>query len=163
MASNVKGLDKLLAQIKALPDTAAVIAAAQLHRNAADTAEAVARAAPKRFGALARSCRAEQTPDNQRLDTAGVKARAGLSFQVIAGDAEAYYARWVEFGTAAAPAGRFRDANGKTRNNHQEHHATPAQPFFYPTIRARAAGDKAAMVKAGTAAAKAVAASASPI
>ena len=60
--------------------------------------------------------------------------------------------------TAAAPAGRYKDAKGKTRTNSQPHPATPAQPFFYPTIRARIQTEKRRMISAGSRAAKQVAA-----
>jgi HK97 gp10 family phage protein len=60
---------------------------------------------------------------------------------VYAGDDVAYYARWVEFGTQAAAAQPSRrNANYKRilvmTKALSAHHATQAQPFFYPAYRA---------------------------
>jgi len=62
--------------------------------------------------------------------SAGQRARqdAGLLITICAGNDEAYYARWVEFGTAQhRNGGMFA---GTT------HPGTNAQPFFYPAFRA---------------------------
>lgn len=51
-----------------------------------------------------------------------------LTLTIFAGNDEAHYARFVEFGTAPhAAGGMFKGAH---------HPGTPAQPFFYPAWRA---------------------------
>ena len=168
MPSRVKGLDKLKAQLNALPARAKAEAAQALAQQATQLTDAIARAAPKRTGALAASVKWVFAGDEPHFAATGVirsqdpspKAaylgRMGFSITILAGDDKAYYARWVEFGTSSAPAGRYTDAKGKTRTNKGVHHATPAQPFFYPTIRARQAQIRSKMVAAMRAAAKGV-------
>lgn len=81
-----------------------------------------------------------------------VKASLGgdLTLTIYAGNAEAYYARWVEFGTASHPnKGKF---TGTT------HPGTSAQPFFYVSWRANKKGAVRAVRKASRDAAKKVAA-----
>ena len=81
-----------------------------------------------------------------------VKASLGgdLALTIYAGNAEAYYARWVEFGTASHPnKGKF---TGTTNPG------TSAQPFFYVSWRANKKGAVRAVRKASRDAAKKVAA-----
>lgn len=168
----VKGLDKLLKQIQSLPQGQVDAARASLEQGASEVAEAVRRAAPSRTGALKRSVgwsRFGQAPKTSatgalRADStdgdAGAKALgdAGLKVTVYAGDDAAYYARFVEFGTRAAPAGKSKDAKGKTRTNKRAHPATPAQPFFYATVRALKKRVKSRVVRNANRAVKAGAA-----
>ncbi|WP_336801475.1 HK97-gp10 family putative phage morphogenesis protein [Kaistia sp. MMO-174] len=68
----------------------------------------------------------------------------GLTITVYAGNSEAFWARWVEFGTAPHEVGgKFAGA---------EHPGTRAQPFFFPAYRA---SRKSAKRKIGTAVRKA--------
>lgn len=56
---------------------------------------------------------------------------------VYAGDDEAYYARWVEFGTAPHSLAKGADiSRDKSQGGSRQHPGTPAQPFFYPAYRA---------------------------
>jgi len=65
------------------------------------------------------------------------KAANDLKVSIWAGSFEAYYARWVEFGTHARAAGPYRDTKGHKRNaGATGHRATPAQPFFFGPYRA---------------------------
>lgn len=51
-----------------------------------------------------------------------------MTITIYAGDEKAFYARWVEFGTAAHEnGGRFQGT---------DHPGTVAQPFFFPAYRA---------------------------
>lgn len=80
-------------------------------------------------------------------------ARRGVYASVYAGDDEAYYARFVEFGTKASPA-RAQRRNMKYRRTYvltkaySAHHETPAQPFFYPAYRANKKKAKAKIARA---------------
>ena len=62
-----------------------------------------------------------------------------LTITVFAGNDEAFYARWVEFGTRASVKGErvadHRKGPGYTRKSYRTHSGTPAQPFFYPAFR----------------------------
>ena len=68
------------------------------------------------------------------------------SVRVVAGNKKAFYARWVEFGTAEHAPGSYRDAKGKKRNAGTRGHAsTRAHPFFWPVYRAKKATVKKAV------------------
>lgn len=61
-----------------------------------------------------------------------------LTITLYAGSNEAFYARWVEFGTQGAVRGqRVADGRrkGKMRKSYRSHPGTAAQPFFYPAYR----------------------------
>ena len=80
----------------------------------------------------------------------GPQLGKGLTITIYAGDAKAFYARWVEFGTAPHIAGgKFKGAI---------HPGTAARPYFFPSYRANRKPAKAAIRKAVRAAAKQVAA-----
>ena len=156
----VQGLDRLVRQMKALPKLQIEAVAAANLANAEELAAAIERAAPKRSGATRRSVKVEtgQAAAAAGDAQAALKAAAGLNLRIVAGDDDAFYVRFVEHGTAGAPAGSFRDAKGKARKNKTVHHATPAQPFFWPTVRAHKARIKRKVTKAANQAAKAAAA-----
>ncbi|MEZ0212438.1 MAG: HK97-gp10 family putative phage morphogenesis protein [Xanthobacteraceae bacterium] len=94
----------------------------------------------------------------------GSKLGADLTLTIFAGNEAAYYARWVEFGTAATGFVASRE-NRKYKSvvvmtrELQPHAATPAQPFFYPAYKANRKSAKAAIRRAINSAAKKVAAS----
>lgn len=73
-----------------------------------------------------------------------------LTITIYAGNSEAFYARWVEFGTAAHKAGgKFAGATIP---------AIPASPYFYVSFRANRRRAKGRISRAITKAAKEVAA-----
>ena len=74
----------------------------------------------------------------------------GLTITIYAGDSEAFYARWVEFGASAHKAGgKFAGATIP---------AIPASPFFYVSFRTNRRRVKARITRAINKAAKEVAA-----
>lgn len=80
-----------------------------------------------------------------------VKSRNGkLAITIYAGNSEAYYARWVEFGTAAHVNG------GMFAGTHNP--GTKAQSFFYVSYRANRRRVKSRITRAITKSAKEVAA-----
>lgn len=56
------------------------------------------------------------------------KAKGNASISIYAGNTEAFYARWVEFGTSAHEQGGLFDGT--------MHPGTKAQPYFFPAFRA---------------------------
>jgi hypothetical protein len=89
------------------------------------------RLVPKDSGALERSIKAVKGKVNKRtagLSTGEVQGDPDLSVTIVAGDETAYYARWVEFGTAPHQNG------GMFKGSHNP--GVRARPFFYPPIRA---------------------------
>lgn len=149
----VKGLDRLKRQIAALPKLQVAAAAQSMQQGAEEIAGAIKRAAPKRTGRMAEGIQA--APVEEAADGGeNVKGAAGLTWKVTA----PFPAPFVEHGTAASPAGRYVDANGKTRTNKRGHAATRAQPFFWPTVRAFKKRAKSRVVRNANKAAKAAAA-----
>jgi len=104
------------------------------------------RLAPEESGALKRSIKrvkGSYKPDNANVrgvGGGGVEGDPELSVFIVAGDAEAWYARLVEFGTPPhqikpkrRKAMKFGDENFATTINHPGAKHTP---FFYPPVRA---------------------------
>ncbi|MCM2440703.1 HK97 gp10 family phage protein [Agrobacterium vitis] len=66
-----------------------------------------------------------------------------LTITIYAGDDEAYYARWVEFGTQAGVFNQrvsergagIHQSKSKGRKSYRTHPGTAAQPFFFPAYR----------------------------
>lgn len=76
-------------------------------------------------------------------------AEASLTLHVYAGNSEAFYARWIEFGTQARiNGGQFAGT---------AHPGTSAQPFFFPAYRALRKPAKAAVRRAVNRSAKKIA------
>lgn len=173
----VKGLDRLKRQIASLPKLQVEAASRSLEQGASELANAIARAAPADRGDLAASVgyaplgqapgtSATQAFRGANTERAGVLGEAGLGFEVFAGSDAAFYARWVEFGTAASVIGermgaRNSDVNQSKslgRQSYRTHPGTPAQPFFFPTVRAHKKRLKSRVVRNANKAAKAAAA-----
>ncbi len=84
-----------------------------------------------------------------------------LTITIYAGNEEAFYARWVEFGTQAGvlgqrvadPGAAVKQSKTKGRKSYRTHGGTQAQPFFFPAYRL---GKKAAAGKVRRAIVKAV-------
>jgi len=100
---------------------------------------------PKDSGDLERSIGytfGEYTPANPNVR--GVAAGGGgdpdLSITIHAGDAKAFYAAMVEFGTSP------HDNGGKFKGT--KHPGTNAAPFFYPAYRANKKSVKARVTRA---------------
>jgi HK97 gp10 family phage protein len=141
----VKGKDRLLRQLRAVPEAQRRQIGQRLEKAAIRVRDAVRRAAPRRDGVLQKSINYQQgqvAPVNgvYAPGTGGisgsVKAEVGLLFTVTAGGDEAYYARWVEFGTA--PHSLYAGANLAAKKDQFRgawHPGARANPFFFNTIR----------------------------
>lgn len=86
-----------------------------------------------------------------RLLKGSKKKNGGLTITIYAGDSEAFYARWVEFGTAPHVNGGLFAGSANP--------GTSAQPFFFPAYRANKKRAKSGIRRAITKAAKKIAAS----
>lgn len=119
--ATVEGLDKLTARLRAMPEETKRQVSAAIEKSAE---ELVAQA--KRFAPVSKESDGGKLRDSITWKWAGVgrdgdrpatrvstKGADRLAVTVSAGDAKAFYARWVEFGTVA----------------------TPAQPFLFPAYR----------------------------
>ena len=58
-----------------------------------------------------------------------------LVITIFAGDDEAFYARWVEFGTQPHSTTSGADISRNKRQSNRVHGGTPPQPFFFPAYR----------------------------
>jgi hypothetical protein len=166
MASSVKGLDRLTRQLRSLPTAVVEEMALALGDGASDLAAAIRRAA--RGNRLKASIDHGTHPPATRAtgafrpppaEISSLRAARGLTQFVWAGDDDAFWARWDEYGTAPHSV-----AKGSSRKSHKGQDAGPhhpgarAHPFFFPTIRAGKRPMKSKMVRAGSKAAKKAAA-----
>lgn len=75
----------------------------------------------------------------------GAGVGGDLTITIFAGGKDAYYVRWVEFGTQAhSLATNASVARGKKQDKGTKHGGTSAQPFFYVSWRAANRGGKGA-------------------
>lgn len=114
------------------------------------------RLVPKDSGALERSIRVVKgtyRPENANVRGVGGAGEGDpdLTVRVVAGDATAWYARLVEFGTAP------HENKGKFGGT--QHPGTKPQPYFFPAVRALRRRVKARVTRATKKAAKEVASS----
>jgi HK97 gp10 family phage protein len=146
----IKGKDKFLAQIAALPQALRDEVRAALETSAEEMVDLAKRFAPVDSGALKNSISysfGAFQPENANVrgvETSGGNARAakgeaGLAVTVHAGNATAWYASLVEFGTAAHTIkpkrpGGVLGFNG-TAVEEVHHPGASARPFFFPAYR----------------------------
>ena len=148
----VKGLERLQQKLDLLPARVKQRIRAAMEAGA-DEIVALAKAlVPSDTGALRDSIgwTYGRAPKGS-MSLATVQTVGGeLTITIYAGDSEAYYARWIEFGTSAHIAGgKFAGAQIP---------AQPARPFFYVSFRASRRRVKSRITRAINKAAKDVAA-----
>lgn len=149
--ASFKGLDKLKRKLIMLKEDTAGYVRPALERGAGEVVQMAKRLVPKKTRALENSIGwTYGTAPKGSITLASAKV-GDLRITIYAGDEKAFYARWVEFGTAPHTAGgKFKGA---------EHPGAAAQPFFYPAYRANKKQIQAALRKAIRDAVKRVAAS----
>lgn len=148
----IAGMPRLIRKLKVLPDAARQEIRVAMGREADEVVAMMRRLAPFKSGALRKSIGwgwGNDVPKGaMALATVG---KGDLTITIYAGNEDAWYARFVEFGTAAHIAGgKFAGA---------EIPAIPAQPFFFVSWRAARKSVRAALRKASRDAARKVAAS----
>lgn len=97
-------------------------------KNAHDVAKLARRFAEssRASGDLIRSTKAEGESDGP-----------AIRWRVVSGDEKAFYARFVEFGTAPGKRGETAvNASGRKRTVGRTHSGTKAKPYFFPAYRA---------------------------
>ncbi|WP_144223610.1 HK97-gp10 family putative phage morphogenesis protein [Mesorhizobium amorphae] len=141
----IAGKQKFLGQIAALPRAMKDEIRKALEVSADETTDLMKRFVPVRSGALRASIGftfGEYTPDNasvRGLQSTGTGATE-LTVTMHAGDAKAWYAGLVEFGTRKhmilprEPGGKLR-LNGGRFVDEVEHPGSDASPFFLPAYR----------------------------
>lgn len=131
MASRIKGADQLKRKLRDLPKSARDELAKAMERSAREIVALAKSLAPKDSGALRDSIGwvwGRNIPKGaMSLGTVGADDGKGLVITIYAGNDEAFYARWVEFGSAPHINGGIFAGT--------QHPGTAAQPFFYPAYR----------------------------
>lgn len=151
--TKIQGLDRLKRKLTQLPVVAKQMIRQQMEKTAEEIVTMMKNLVPVDDGKLRDSIGWTwgKAPKGS-ITLAAVKSSGsdGLTLTIYAGNKEAYYARWVEFGTA-------RHVNGGLFAG-SIHPGTTAQPFFYVSWRANKRRAVRAVSKATRDAAKKMAA-----
>lgn len=154
--AKVLNRERLLAKLAALPQKVKTQVGLAIDQGAAEIVSMQKRLVPKDSGALERSIKAVKgsyTPDNANVRGVGTTGAGDpdLTVHIVAGNAEAWYARLVEFGTAPhINGGKFKGTSNP---------GTSARPYFYPPVRALRRRVKSRITRATKKAAQEVAGS----
>lgn len=131
----IEGLAEMRRRMRAIPREARVTIRRQLDKNASEIVANARRFAPTRTGALKRSI--DKTFGKYTANNGNVRSVGGggsgvqdpdLTVTIHAGDATAWYAALVEFGTAP------HDQPNNPRSGHH-HPGASAHPYFFPAWR----------------------------
>lgn len=141
MAKRILGREQLKRKLRALPKAATDELRKAMARSA-DEIVALARAlVPVDQGDLRDSIgwvwgrKAPKGSLSLGTVESGVEG-SNLVITVYAGNDEAFYARWVEFGTAPHAVGSGSDLSSKKGKQYgQMHPGAKASPFFFPAYR----------------------------
>ena len=141
---------RLRARLAKIPDIAREAAAAAMEEGAQEIVDAMKKAAPVQTGDLRDSIgwtwgevpAGSFVIDEIRSGKNKGDQYATLRIKIYAGNREAFYARFIEFGTAphslelnasVARASSGSAINQRRQQSSKQHPGTPAQPFFFPT------------------------------
>lgn len=153
MATKVLGLDRLRRKLKRFPEAVEAEIKAAMEVSANEIVALAKSLAPSESGDLRNSIAWTYGDAPKGAIVLGkVKASksGNLKITVYAGGPDAFYARFIEFGTAPhINGGRFAGSNNP---------GTAAQPFFYPAYRASRKRAKGRVTRAVNTAAKRIAA-----
>lgn len=152
MAPTITGRDRLLRKLNALPQAAERRIKAAMEAAADDIVSMMKRLAPVDDGDLQMSISwtwGDAPKGSMTVATVSRRRGGGPRITIFAGNREAYYARWVEFGTSPHLNGGI--FAGSTNPG------TRAQPFFFVSFRANRRRTKSTISRAITRAAKEVA------
>lgn len=153
MATRILGLDRLKKKLRRFPEAVEAEIKAALEQSANEIVALAKSLAPSDSGTLRNSIAWTYGDAPQGAIVLG-KVRASnsgnLRITVYAGGPDAYYARFIEWGTAPhLNGGRFAGSQNP---------GTAAQPFFFPAFRANRKRAKSRITRAVNKAAKKVAA-----
>lgn len=163
----IQNLERFKRKLAAMPQAARQEIHDALQSSAEEITDLMKRSAPVKSGALKRSIGytfGDYTPDNANVRGMAGAGRGGhdLSVTIHAGDKDAYYAAFVEFGTQKhkieaknAPALHL---NGDVFVEEVNHPGGTARPFFFPSWRIGKKKAKSRITRATNKAAKKVAA-----
>lgn len=153
MATKILGLDRLKRKLRQFPQAVEAEIKAAMETSANEIVALAKSLAPTDSGDLRNSIAWTYGEAPKGAIVLGkVKARkaGNIKITVYAGGPDAYYARFIEFGTAPhINGGRFAGSANP---------GTAAQPFFYPAYRASRKRAKSRVTRAVNKAAKRIAA-----
>lgn len=156
MATKVVGADSLKRKMRAFPLRARREISKAMEQSAEEIVKLAKSLAPVDDGTLQMSIgwtwgnapKGSMVLGKVRQEGRGA---GNLVITIFAGGGDAFYAKWVEFGTTAhVQGGRFAGT---------KHPGTAAQPFFYPAYRALRKRAKSRTSRAIRSAARSIAAS----
>ena len=131
MATRILGLDRLKRKLRAFPKAVEAEISRAMETSANEIVALAKSLAPVDDGDLQRSIGwtwGDAPEGAMVLGKVRSRGAGNLVITVYAGGGDAFYARFVEFGTAPhTNSGRFAGSS---------HPGTAAQPFFYPAYRA---------------------------
>lgn len=149
----VQGLDRLSKKLRRLPQVAEQEISRAMEQSANEIVALAKSLAPVDSGDLQMSISwtwGEAPKGAMILGRVKASGAGNLKITVFAGGGDAFYARFIEFGTSPhSNAGRFAGS---------QHPGTKAQPFFYPAYRAMRKRAKGRVTRAINKSAKRVAA-----
>jgi HK97 gp10 family phage protein len=127
----VLGLARLQKKLKRIPEIAREEIAKAMEAGANEMVALAKNLVPRDSGELANSIGwtwGDAPKGAMVLGTVRASKTGNMVITIYAGDDQAFYARWVEFGTSGHENGGLFDGS--------QHPGTAAQPFFYPSWRA---------------------------
>lgn len=132
----VKGINDLNKKVAQIPKRIEVAARRAMEKGAEELVEMMKRLVPKDSGDLRDSIGWTwgNAPAGAKVIAQSDPDERGLKITVYAGNERAYYAAWVEFGTAphnVAKGGGNKSFKGAATG----HPGSRAQPFFFPSYR----------------------------
>lgn len=170
----IEGLDAFQRRLEQLPARAVASLRSEMEKSAEKIVETMRRLVPVDDGALRASISwtwgappggaialasvvsgghaAGASPTDTKVRGSAKRAIANIeigAITIFAGNDEAFYARWVEFGTRAHSL--FRNASverGKRQDLGAMHPGARAEPFFFPAFRMHSRSTRAAMTRA---------------
>lgn len=154
MATKVLGIDRLRRKLKRLPELAREEISKAMEQSAAEIMAMAKSLVAVDQGDLRDSIGwtwGDAPKGSMTLgEVKGGRGAGNLRITIYAGNDEAFYSRWVEFGTSPhINGGRFAGSDNP---------GTAAQPFFYPSWRAGRKRAKGRVTRAITKSAKRAAA-----
>lgn len=153
MVTRIFGLDRLKKKLRRFPEVVEAEIKAALEASANEIVALAKSLAPADSGTLRDSIAwtyGEAPEGAIVLGKVRGSASGNLKITVYAGGGDAFYARFIEFGTAPhVNGGRFAGTNNP---------GSAAQPFFYPAYRATRKRAKGRVTRAVNKAAKRIAA-----
>lgn len=136
------GKKRLSKRLAAMPNGVRKALRAQNRKNAEELVQTMKDFAPIQDGALVSSIKRKDVSNSTRITQ-----------RISAGNREAPYAAWVEFGTKAGEGEAPRQNKNYRRTEvmtkgKRAHAATEAQPFFWPAYRLKRKRFSARMMRA---------------